>query len=61
MDTDIRPLAVITGAFSGIDYRLAKRCTVYGFNLVVAAAIEPSAGNFRVPGVAVERTQVIAS
>ena len=39
MDTDIRPLAVISGASSGIGYHLAKRCTEYGFDLVVAAAI----------------------
>jgi NAD(P)-dependent dehydrogenase (short-subunit alcohol dehydrogenase family) len=68
MDTDIRPLAVIIGALSGIGYHLAKRCTEYGFDLVVAAAIEQAAGNFRVPEVSIDygqtpalRTQIIAA
>ena len=68
MDTDIRPLAVITGVLSGIGYHLAKAMHQYGFDLVIAAAIEQAAGNFRVPAVSVGygqtpalRTQVIAA
>ena len=68
MDKDIRPLAVITGALSGIGYHLAKPCTEYGFDLVVAGAIEQAAGNFRLPAVSVSygqtpalRTQVITA
>jgi NAD(P)-dependent dehydrogenase (short-subunit alcohol dehydrogenase family) len=68
MDTDTRPLAVITGALSGIDYHLAKRCAEYGSDLIIAAAIEQAVGNFRVPAVSVDygqtpvlRTQVIAA
>ena len=68
MDTDIRPLAVVIGALSGIGYHSAKRCTEYGSDLVVAPAIEQTVGNFRVPGVLIDygqtpalRTQVIAA
>jgi NAD(P)-dependent dehydrogenase (short-subunit alcohol dehydrogenase family) len=68
MDTDIRPVDVIIGALSGIGSHLAKRCTEYGFDLVVAAAIGEAAANFRVPGVSIDygrtpplRPQVIAA
>jgi short-subunit dehydrogenase len=36
MDT-LRPLAVVTGASSGIGYELAKLCARHGFDLVIAA------------------------
>jgi short-subunit dehydrogenase len=39
-----RPLAVVTGASSGIGYELARRCAVEGFDLVVAAD-EPRVGD----------------
>src|SRR5690349_4370288 len=32
-----RPLAVVTGASTGIGYELAKCCAEHGFDLVVAA------------------------
>jgi short-subunit dehydrogenase len=35
--TDIRPLAVVTGASSGIGLHLARCCAEHGFDLVIAA------------------------
>ena len=37
MSTGIRPLAIVTGASTGVGYELAKRCAEAGFDLVVAA------------------------
>lgn len=37
MNLTIRPLAVVTGASTGIGYELAKVCTQNGFDLVVVA------------------------
>jgi uncharacterized protein len=37
LQPDVRPLAVVTGASSGIGYELAKLCAAEGFDLVVAA------------------------
>ena len=37
MPTSAKPLAVVTGASSGIGYELAKQCVENGFNLVIAA------------------------
>ncbi|HTE40859.1 MAG TPA: SDR family NAD(P)-dependent oxidoreductase, partial [Steroidobacteraceae bacterium] len=37
MSTTTRPLAVVTGASSGIGLELAKLCAQNGFDLVVAA------------------------
>lgn len=37
MAQDLRPLAVVTGASSGIGYELAKQCAQHGFDLVIAA------------------------
>ena len=34
---DLRPLAVVTGASSGIGYELAKQCAENGFDLIIAA------------------------
>jgi len=34
---NIRPLAVVTGASSGIGYELARLCAEHGFDLVIAA------------------------
>src|SRR3990167_282434 len=34
---DLRPLAVVTGASSGIGYELAKLCAQNGFDLIIAA------------------------
>jgi short-subunit dehydrogenase len=50
------PLAVITGASTGIGYELAKCCAENGFDLVVAAdekKIDDAAADFRMLGVAV--------
>jgi short-subunit dehydrogenase len=52
-----RPLAIVTGASTGIGYELAKCCAKNGFDLVVAAdeqAINEAADDLRTLGVAVE-------
>jgi short-subunit dehydrogenase len=56
-----RPLAVVTGASSGIGYELARLCTQEGFDLVVAAdrpEIVEAADVFRKMGVEAEPLQV---
>jgi uncharacterized protein len=48
-----RPLAIVTGASSGIGYELARQCVEHGFNLVIAAdepAIHERAVEFRRAG-----------
>jgi short-subunit dehydrogenase len=58
--TDQRPLAVVTGASTGIGYELAKLCATNGFDLVVAAdepAINTAAGEFRSLGAMTEAVQ----
>jgi len=54
-----RPLAVVTGASSGIGYELAKLCARSGFNLVLAAdeTLAPAAEAFRAFGAAVETVE----
>lgn len=37
MNAILRPLAVVTGASSGIGFQLARICADYGFDLVIAA------------------------
>jgi uncharacterized protein len=57
MTDTTRPLAVVTGASSGIGFELAKRCAEHGFNLIIAAdepAIETAADALRSIGVTVE-------
>jgi uncharacterized protein len=52
-----RPLAVVTGASTGIGYELAKLCAQQGFDLVVVAdepEIEKAAADFRDLGGAVD-------
>jgi short-subunit dehydrogenase len=44
MTTQTRPLAVVTGASTGIDVELAKCCAAEGFDLLVAAD-EPAIGD----------------
>ena len=50
--TPSRPLAVVTGASSGIGYYLALRCAAQGFDLVVAAdrPLDDVADDFRIQG-----------
>jgi short-subunit dehydrogenase len=55
-----RPLAVVTGASSGIGYELAKLCAEHGFNLIIAAdmpELETAAESLRSIGVSVETLQ----
>ena len=52
-----RPLAVVTGASSGIGYHLAKECAEKGFDLLIAAddsKISSAAEDFRKLGAAVD-------
>lgn len=61
MTSNTRPLAIVTGASSGIGYELAKRCADYGFDLLVAAdesTINHAAQDFRQLGVAAEAVEV---
>jgi len=60
MASDTRPLAIVTGASSGIGYELAKCCAQNGYDLVIAAdepAINDAAQTFRNLGVSVEAVQ----
>jgi short-subunit dehydrogenase len=55
--SQVRPLAIVTGASTGIGYELAKCCAEHGFDLLVAAdepEINTAAQDFRAPGVKVE-------
>lgn len=56
MGTLARPLAIVTGASSGIGLELAKRCARGGFDLVIAAdtEIEEAADQLRPLGVNVQ-------
>jgi short-subunit dehydrogenase len=57
MTSNTRPLAIVTGASSGIGYELAKCCAEQGFDLLIAAdqpAINDVAQEFRALGAAVE-------
>ncbi|MGD0110005.1 MAG: SDR family NAD(P)-dependent oxidoreductase [Rhodopila sp.] len=60
MTSAIRPLAVVTGASTGIGFELAKCCARNGFDLLVAAdepAIHQAASHFRDLDAAVEAVQ----
>jgi uncharacterized protein len=60
MTSNTRPLAIVTGASSGIGYELAKRCAEHGFDLLVAAdepAIHQAAQEFCQLGVAAEAVE----
>jgi short-subunit dehydrogenase len=57
MAMNARPLAIVTGASSGIGYELAKCCAKHGYDLLVAAdesQINQAASEFRSFGVAVD-------
>lgn len=61
MSEDLRPLAVITGASSGIGYELARLAAEDGHDLIIAAdmpEIVEAAQAFRATGVNVEHLQV---
>jgi uncharacterized protein len=60
MASTTRPLAIVTGASSGIGYELAKCCADHGFDVLVAAdepAIHEAAQDFRTLGAAVETVE----
>jgi uncharacterized protein len=56
MNADIRPLAVVTGASSGIGLELARECAKNGFDLVIAAdrSLEAATAELRGLGAIVE-------
>src|SRR5918992_1565217 len=61
MTSSTRPLAIVTGASSGIGYELAKCCAEQGFDLLIAAdqpTIHNAAQEFRTLGAAVEAIEV---
>jgi uncharacterized protein len=60
MISDTCPLAIVTGALSGISYKLAKCSPEQGFDLLIAVdqlAIHGAAPELCAPGVAVEAVQ----
>lgn len=60
MVTPARPLAIVTGASTGIGLELAKICAEKGFDLVIAAdepAIQEAAGALRAMGASVEAVE----
>jgi uncharacterized protein len=60
MAEKIRPLAVVTGASTGIGFELARECRDNGFDLIIAAnepEIEQAAERLRLTGVSVEAVQ----
>ena len=60
MDTNTRPIAVVTGASAGIGYELAKLCAEHGCDLIIAAdlpEIHEAAEALRSIGVLVEPFQ----
>ena len=57
MSSNTRPLAIVTGASSGIGYELAKLCAEKGYDLLIAAdepEINEAAETFRTLGAAVD-------
>lgn len=60
MTSNTRPLAIVTGASSGIGYELAKICAENGYDLAIAAdnpEINQAAQDFRSLGVGVEAVE----
>jgi uncharacterized protein len=61
MPDTTRPLAIVTGASSGIGFELAKLCAEHGFNLIIAAdmpEIIEAGDTLRSIGVNVDAVQV---
>jgi uncharacterized protein len=61
MSTDTRPLALVTGASTGIGYELARCAAEHDFDLLIAAdepAIEQAAAELRMTGANVEALEV---
>jgi short-subunit dehydrogenase len=61
MTSNSRPLAIVTGASSGIGYELAKLCAENGYDLLIAAdqpEIKDAAQTFSALGVSVESLEV---
>lgn len=58
--TSLRPLAIVTGASSGIGYHLARCAAEKGFDLVVAAdqPLDAAVADFRALGAEVDAVQV---
>src|SRR5919206_1261458 len=60
MTSASRPLAVVTGASTGIGYELAKQCAQNGFDLLIAAdqaKVHNAAQDFRALGAAVDAVE----
>jgi uncharacterized protein len=60
MASQIRPLAIVTGASSGIGFELARECRDNGFDLLICAdepEIEQAAGKLRESGANVEAVE----
>lgn len=60
MTSNKHPLAIVTGASTGIGYELAKRCAEEGLDLIIAAdepQIHQAAQDFRALGVEVEAVE----
>jgi len=57
-----RPVAIVTGASSGIGFHLARECAQHGYDLLVAAdrpEIHDAADDFRSHGVSVDATGTV--
>lgn len=60
MNSNARPLAIVTGASTGIGYELARCCANNGFDLLVAAdepEIQTAAQDFRALGINVDAVE----